>query len=99
MHVIGSTAGLKERQRSRSIARARQSFIAALPREGRIRRQTRRAFVASDGRPLSMTELRQWCYPGQARQHWHYWSITRALHRLGATSLGRTGRAGVWGLK
>src|SRR5262249_56295214 len=56
--------------------------IAALPREGRVQRQTRRAFVAHDGRPLTMTELRQWCFAGKQRQHWHYWSITRALNRL-----------------
>jgi hypothetical protein len=67
-----------------SIARARQSFNAALPREGRIQRACRRAFIASGGRPLSMRELRQWAYPGQLRKRWHRWSIVRALRRLGA---------------
>jgi len=56
------------------------------------------AFVAHGGQPLSMTELRQWCFARQERQHWHYWSITRALHRLGAVSLGRTGQAGIWAI-
>jgi hypothetical protein len=96
MQVIGSSAGLNGR--ARSIARARQSFIAALPREGRIAKQCRRCFVARDFKPVSMTELRRWAYPGQARQHWHYWSITRALRRLGATTLGRAGKAGVWAI-
>ena len=70
--------------------------IAALPREGRVQRQARRAFIAHGGRPLTMTELRQWCFAGKQCQHWHYWSITRALHRLNAISIGRAGRAGIW---
>lgn len=73
------------------------TVIAALPREGRIQRQIRRAFIAK-ARPLSMTELRQWCFAGRERQHWHYWSITRALRALGARSLGRCGRAGLWAI-
>ena len=73
-------------QRARYRDRTHLKAIAALPREGRIRRQTRRAFVARN--PRSMTELREWCYPGQPRQHWHYWSITRALRRLGAQRIG-----------
>jgi hypothetical protein len=60
--------------------------------------QCRRAFLAHDGQPLSMTTLRQWCFAGRTRQHWHYWSITRALRRLNAVSLGRAGRAGIWQL-
>lgn len=76
--------------------RSRMRALAALPREGRVQRQTRRAFIANGGRPLTMTELRQWCFAGRQRQHWHYWSITRALHRLGALPLGRAGRAGIW---
>jgi len=83
MQVIG-LVGNKGRPRHRD--RARMLVIAALPREGRIRRQTRRAFIARN--PRSMTELREWCYPGQARRHWHYWSITRALRRLGAQRIG-----------
>jgi len=78
--------------------RARMLVIAALPREGRVQRQTRRAFVAHSGQPLTMSELRQWCFAGQDRQHWHYWSIMRALRRLGATSLGRAGRVGIWAI-
>jgi hypothetical protein len=79
--------------------RSRMRALAALPREGRVQRQTRRAFIAHGGQPLTMTELRHWCFAGRQRQHWHYWSITRALHRLGALPLGRAGRAGIWALK
>src|SRR5215472_13832835 len=73
--------------RVRSIATARLSFNAALPRQGAIIRQTRRCFIARDG-VATMRELRSWAYPSQPRQHWHYWSIARALRRLGARRIG-----------
>jgi hypothetical protein len=39
---------------------------------------------------VSMRELRErWCYVGQPHQHWHAWSIIRALNRLGAKRVGR----------
>jgi hypothetical protein len=67
MTLDSSDAGIvrehKHRQRSvwgmrqRSIYRARQSFIAANPREGRVMRQVRRALVASLGRPLRTRDL------------------------------------------
>ena len=85
----------KIERRRRSIDTARLSFDAALPRLGRVARQCRRAFYAHDG-IATMTQLRQWCFAGQRRQHWHYWSITRALRRLNAVSLGRAGRPGIW---
>jgi len=44
MQLTETKTGLKGR--ARSIVRARQSFNAALPREGRIARQCRRCFVA-----------------------------------------------------
>jgi hypothetical protein len=46
-----------------------------------------------------MAELRRWAYPARQRQHWQYWSITRALRRLGARPIGRAGgigRPGIW---
>src|SRR5215472_10563862 len=94
MQLNSSTAGLKGRARYRD--RAWTRVIAALPREGAIARQCRRCFVAHDFKPVTMTELRGWCYAGRKRQHWMYWSITRALRRLGAVSLGRAGRSGIW---
>jgi hypothetical protein len=74
-------------RRQRSVARARLSFNAALPRQGATIRQTRRCFIARDG-VATMRELRSWAYPGQPRQHWHYFSITRELKRLGAQRIG-----------
>jgi hypothetical protein len=45
MHLANGTR-TERGPRQRSITRVRLSFIAALPREGRIRRQIRRAFIA-----------------------------------------------------
>jgi hypothetical protein len=69
--------------RSRFHDSAAQSAIAALPREGRIARQCRRCLIAND-QIARMRQLREWCYPGAARQHWHQTNIYRALKRLGA---------------
>jgi hypothetical protein len=71
-----------------------KSFNPSLPREGRLARQIRRAFTACNNRPLSMRELREWCYAGRARQHWFYINIKRALARLGARQIGRSGGIG-----
>jgi len=73
--------------RARYRARARMIVIAALPRQGAIIRQTRRCLIAHDGL-ATMRELRSWAYPGQPRRHWHYFSITRALRRVGAQRIG-----------
>jgi len=78
----------KKQSRRASIDRARLSFNAALPREGRITRLCRRCLLVNDG-VASMRELRERrCYVGQPRQHWHYWSIVRALTKLGAQRIG-----------
>jgi hypothetical protein len=82
--------------RPRSTDMGRMRVIASLPREGRVERQARRAFVSNGARPLSMSELREWCYCGRKRQHWFYINIKRALRRLGARRIGRSGRAAVY---
>jgi hypothetical protein len=88
--------------RTRSIARARQSFIASASREGRVMRQVHRAFIATS-RPMTMTELLPWAYP-QLQRHdcWHRWSVRRALLRyaepIGRSTRGR-GLPGIWQLK
>jgi hypothetical protein len=75
--------------RPRSIDTALAAFNAALPRQGRIGRQVKRAFIVSNGQPVSMRELRErWCYPRQPFKHWHAWSIIRALRKLGAQRIG-----------
>jgi hypothetical protein len=75
-----------------SIAAARQSFDATLQREGRVIRQCRWTFIAKD-RPVTMAELRERCF-GEPHQHWHYHSIRRALRKLGAERIGRSGGRG-----
>ena len=85
MHLANRTRTVWDKRR-RSIDTARLSFNAALPRQGAIIRQTRRCFIARDG-VATMRELRSWAYPGQPRQHWHYFSITRALRRLERSEL------------
>jgi hypothetical protein len=76
-------------KRPRSIDTALAAFNAALPRQGRIGRQVKRAFIVSNGQSVSMRELRErWCYPRQPFKHWHAWSIIRALRKLGAQRIG-----------
>ena len=80
---------VNEKVRPRPIDKALAAFNAALPRQGRIERQCKRAFIVSDGQPVSMRELRErWCYPRQPFKHWHTWSIIRALRRFGAERIG-----------
>jgi len=76
-------------KRPRPIDKALAAFNAALPRQGRIERQCKRAFIVSEGQAVSMRELRErWCYPRQPFKHWHTWSIIRALRKLGARRIG-----------
>jgi hypothetical protein len=86
--------------RQRSIARARQSFIASNPREGRVQRQVGRCFIAGDGKPRTMSELVRWAYPDLDHfECWHRWSVRRVLLKLakpiGRSRIGR-GAPGIW---
>ena len=92
MHSANTTIGLRQRTvwsaRSRSIAKARLSFNAALPRPGgRVATQIRRCLIAHSG-VARMRDLRAWAYPAQPRQHWHSKWIYPALRRLGARRIG-----------
>ena len=82
--------------------RAQMIVVASAPRCGRLARQCKRAFLAHNNQPLSMRELREWCYPGRERQHWFYINIKRALRKLGAVQIGRSptgvGRPAIWAL-
>jgi hypothetical protein len=74
----------------------------SLPRCGRVERQVKRAFAANDFRPLSMSEIWPWVYPGIERaKHWHRWSVRCALLKI-AKPIGRSptgrGRPGIWAL-
>jgi hypothetical protein len=100
MQVANTNRVRTEWVRLRSIARARQSFIASKPRLGRIQLQVRRAFISSSGRPLQISDLLPRVYPRLTQfESWHRWSIRRALLRQ-AVSLGRIpnrrGRPNLW---
>jgi hypothetical protein len=61
---------------------------------GRVQRQVRRAFIASDGRPLQIGDLLARCYPGTTDHPvWHRTNVHRALPKF-AVSLGRTNAQG-----
>src|SRR5262245_60000491 len=97
MQLTETRTGLKGRAAYR--ARAWLKAIRAPRRQGKNVRQCRRAFVAL-ARPLSTAELAQWCFPGQARKHWHYAGVVRAVRSLGARSIGKVGsaHANVWAI-
>jgi len=87
---VGNRVRTEWNWRSHAVSKARLSFNAALPREGRIERQSRRCLLARQG-VASLRELRDWCYPSQERRHWHQTNIYRALAKLGAKRI-------AWGL-
>jgi len=74
---------------------------AAKQRAGRVCRQIRRCLIAHAGKPVTITDLLNYCHP-RARKHpeWHRKSIHRALPHY-AVSLGRmgngAGRPGIYG--
>ena len=78
-------------RRRAAMDKARRFFNPSLSRVGRVERQVRRCFIASDGQPVTMRKLRERCYPCQRRRHWHHGEIRRALAKLGAVRIG-------WGL-
>jgi hypothetical protein len=51
-------------------------------REGRLQRQIRRAFIASDGAPLRLRDLLGWCY-ARSTEHpaWRVRGVHTALPR------------------
>jgi hypothetical protein len=70
--------------------RAYMLAIASGPREGRVMRQVRRAFVANGGKPLRSTDFLAWAYPQLERfKDWHRWSCRRALLHY-AVPIGRS---------
>lgn len=69
-------------------------------RVGRVQRQVRRAFVSSNGRPLTIGQLLPACYP-RATTHprWHNWNIRRALPKVAEPLWRIPGRSVMWGPK
>jgi hypothetical protein len=63
-------------------------------RNGRVQKAVRRAFIMSDGKPLSTSDLMRWAFPkldGRYEQLWRYWSVHRAAERY-AIKIGRADR-------
>jgi hypothetical protein len=79
--------GAKTAGRAR-IARALAAFDARMPRRGRVELGVRRCLIAGDG-IASMKDFRLWCYPTRQPRRWMYYSIRRALWKLGAAKIGR----------
>jgi hypothetical protein len=67
------------------------TVIAAKVRDGRVHRQIRRCLIVHGGKPVTITDLLNYCYP-RSRKHpaWRRKSIHRALPRY-AVLLGRMG--------
>jgi hypothetical protein len=54
--------------------------IASPKRMGRIRVAVRRAFILSSDEPICVGDVLKRAYPRLKRfQHWHRWSVRRAL--------------------
>ena len=68
------------------------SANAVKERAGRLCRQIRKCLITNGGRPVTITDLLNYCYPG-SRTHpkWRRKSIHRALPRY-AVSVGRMDR-------
>jgi hypothetical protein len=89
-------------QRARSRGRPKYLVVASDSREGRVRRQIRRCFIAGGGKPRTMTEFLKWAYPRLDHfECWHRWSVRRALLKIakpiGRSSVGR-GAPGIWAI-
>jgi hypothetical protein len=101
MQQIGislSSADLRRRRRT-SIDIARKSFNPRNSRTGRLVTQARRGLIANDGLATT-SQLLQWAYPHE-RRHWHCDELRRALRKLGAKQLGRSGGRGrpiIWSI-
>jgi hypothetical protein len=98
--IVGSVGGRGERTLA-SLRRAWEAFDAGAPRDGRVKLQCRRCFLARYPDPVTSADLRQWAYAGQPRQQWMHWNLTRALRSLGAVQVGRSphgARPAIWSL-
>jgi hypothetical protein len=100
---MGAVSGADERK-LRTLASRRRAwalFDAGAPRDGRVKTQCRRCFIANDMQPVTSADLRRWAFAGQPRQQWMHWSLTRALRSLGARQIGRASggaRPAIWAL-
>jgi len=95
---------LKENTRNRADRSERMRVIASAPRpHARIRRAVRRAFIVSDGQPITIRHVLERAYVRLSRfTSWHYLAARRAL-RHDATVVARhrfgRGRPNLWARK
>jgi hypothetical protein len=74
----------------------KHSYRISVYRIGRVERQIRRAFIASDGRPLLTIDLMRWVFPRVSHyEAWRYWSVHRAATKC-AVKVGRCGKGNLW---
>jgi hypothetical protein len=69
----------------RPSASGRLCFFSCMKhRVGRCQRQCRRAFIASNGAPIRMATLMEWCFPqGDKREYWRWTDVARSARRFG----------------
>jgi hypothetical protein len=82
----------------RSLRRGNPHLKPPKSRIGRVQRQIERAFIISDGKPLSTNKLMEWAYPRLRKPyHWCYRQLWQAAERF-AVRIGRskTGKGRPW---
>ena len=68
-------------------------------RVGRVERSVRRALIASNGKPISTSEIMRWAFPAARWPLWvwilRYWSVHRAARKF-AVRAGKQGHVVVF---
>ena len=66
---------------------------------GRVQKAVRRALIASNGKPVSTSEIMAWAFPRLDGRYgsgsWRYWSAHRAARKF-AVRAGKQGHSIVW---
>ena len=66
---------------------------------GRVQKAVRRALIASDGKPVSTSEIMAWAFPRLDGRYghgsWRYWSAHRSARKF-AVRVGKRGGTVVW---
>ena len=96
MTAVNNNVGAPKRRRS-----GLPIVVASDSRIGRIRRCVKRAFIVSNGQPITVRDVLARAYPRLRRfNDWHRWSCRRALLTEGAIVIARMrftrGRPNLW---
>ena len=105
LRPMGAEGCAADVMRDATTRTARARYVPIPPknhgyRVGRVQRQIQRAFIASNGQPVSTSTLIRWCFPKlKTLPSWHYKSIrvaaARFAKRIGRSETG-SGRAYLW---